>query len=723
MNGKGRVTLSPNHSMNAKGGGATISDSFGNLLFYTDGVSVWSRDHKRMVNGDGLNGNPATTQTVIIVPRPLHRYKYYIFTTSSRKDNTQNALSYSEVDMSLQGGLGEVISKNTLLLKNVSEKVAATFHGNNQDFWLLTHTWNSNTFLAYKVDSAGINTSGVETQIGSVYSGAISTGRGSFRLNTFFDANPVVVTLPDIGIFEMLRFDTVKGTFNSWANLSSMADRAAYAEFSTFTRFYTVSTKGDEIFEFDANGNDEHRTKASSRTIATGTGFGDLRLAADGYIYVASTTNANWLHTINYDLSFDQPTYYSKPGIFKANALSLGATNNLAGLPNTINNYAASWWGYGISRIACFGEPTTYRGFFPNSIDSMQWDFDDPASGASNFSKEISPTHVFKTPGKLFNISATFYARGTVEKGSLRYDTRYVFSLGADTALCESPKQQLILNPGLSSGVKSFKWQDGSTGPSFTVTKPGIYWLETTSQVGNCTFRDSIKVTAYPTPVVNLGNDTTMCTGKTLLLAARNPGAQYQWQDGSTNPVFEVSEPGIYHVSVTNNFGCTSADTIKVYYLTPPTINLGNDTTICEGTEILLDATLPGVTYKWQDGSTGSTLKVSKAGTYWVEGSIDVCSARDYITIRTRQGCLDNVFVPNIITPNADGLNDVFEVLDADKNNQWQIEIYNRFGRSVFKASNYQNNWDASGLSEGVYYYMLKDTANRILKGYVEVIR
>jgi gliding motility-associated-like protein len=710
--------------MDANGGGATMADADGNLLFYTDGVQVWSKNHQVMANGTGLKGNPETTQTVLILPKPLHMHRYYIVTTDARTGNSPNALRYSEVDMALQNGMGEVIQKNILLLEDVSEKITATLQANNQDFWLLSHTWNTNEFYAYNIDSSGINASAVKTRIGSVYAGQVTTGRGSFKLSAL--TNRVVVALPDIGIFDVLAFENKTGLFTTHYNLSDLSYAAAYAEFSYHTRLYTVSTNGNQIFEFETNGTTENGMKSSLRTVASGTPFGDLRLARNGLVYVVAK-NSGSLHTIEYNIGLDQPAMYAKPSIYKANAINIGTVNEAEGLPNTISKYAQTWWGFGYVGGYCLGDPITYIPYFPNSIDSIVWNFDDPASGALNIRNELSPTHAFQTKGKRLDIKATIYARGNLVEASLYFYGGYAFNFGADTAFCFNENINFRLQPNVNehhnpNRVVRFNWQDGSTNPAYDVTKPGIYWLEVTT-AQNCIYRDTIVVKALPIPAVYLGNDTTLCTGKTLLLDAGNEGSTYVWQDGSRQQHFTVAEPGVYHVTVTNPSGCVNSDTIRVYYLTPPAINLGADTTICQGTEILLNATLPGVTYVWQDGSTGPTFKVTKPGTYWVEGSIDICSARDYIVVKTRQGCVDGIFVPNVITPNGDGLNDTFVVLDPDASSVWLLEVYNRYGKLLYRANQYDNTWDASGLPSGTYYYFLQDNKGRRLKDYLQVIR
>ncbi len=514
--------------------------------------------------------------------------------------------------------------------------------------------------------------------------------------------------------------DIRTGLFRVYENLSAISNRAAYAEFF-LSRLYTVSVNGDEIFEYDAfNGGLGKLIQNTSRSIGKGTGLGDLRLARNGLIYVQST-NSNTLHTIDNKTSLENISNFINPAVFKTNALSIGNGSGAISFPNTIAsfNQLRLLWGYG---NICFGDPIVFHVSLPNSIDSIKWDFDDPASGITNFSKEFNPTHIFKTQGKNFDVKVTAYAKGYVEQGRIPYEGGYTSDLGRDTTLCFNANQKLILKPNLKQ-VGTFKWQDGSTNPTYLVTKPGIYWLEIKQANSNCTFRDSIVVKSYPVPLVNLGNDTTICTGKTLMLKAANPGSTYKWQDGTVKSTFLVSAPGIYKVTVTNTFGCISSDSIKVHYLTPPALNLGKDTTICSGTEFILNGNLPGVTYKWQDGSTGSTFKVTKAGTYWVDATIDICTAWDSIVVKTRKGCFGDLFIPNIITPNGDGINDAFVLSDPDKSSIWQLEVFNRFGTLVYKSKQYDNKWNALNLAAGVYYYLLQDDKNRKLKGYVEIVK
>lgn len=129
---------------------------------------------------------------------------------------------------------------------------------------------------------------------------------------------------------------------------------------------------------------------------------------------------------------------------------------------------------------------------------------------------------------------------------------------------------------------------------------------------------------------IYLGNDTILCEGESITLDATTPGASYLWQDNSTNSTFVVSAPGVYWVKVTV-LECIRFDTIVVSSF--PFSGLGNDTLLCSGDLLVLNAATPGATYQWQDNSTNPTLTVSNPGTYWVTVTVGTCSDTDTIQV------------------------------------------------------------------------------------------
>ncbi len=134
------------------------------------------------------------------------------------------------------------------------------------------------------------------------------------------------------------------------------------------------------------------------------------------------------------------------------------------------------------------------------------------------------------------------------------------FSLGSTKYLC--PSDSFTLAPNQIMG--QLTWFDGSQQPEYRDIRPGIYWLE--MEANDCRFRDSVQVIHQEVPNIDLGADTTLCHDQTLKLNAQHSWVQrYQWQDGSTNPTFEVTEPGQYSVLVTDDL-CETEYSVNVQF-------------------------------------------------------------------------------------------------------------------------------------------------------------
>ena len=84
----------------------------------------------------------------------------------------------------------------------------------------------------------------------------------------------------------------------------------------------------------------------------------------------------------------------------------------------------------------------------------------------------------------------------------------------------------------------------------------------------------------------------------------------------------------------------------------------------------------------------------------------------------------EDLYIPNVFTPNGDGSNDVFYIRNLPQEPAINtLVISNRWGKEVFVSENYQNNWDATGVADGLYFYRLEIAGNEALTGWVEIIR
>ncbi len=208
---------------------------------------------------------------------------------------------------------------------------------------------------------------------------------------------------------------------------------------------------------------------------------------------------------------------------------------------------------------------------------------------------------------------------------------------------------------------------------------------------------------------IHLGNDTTLCSGATLLLDATTPGATYLWQDGSTNSTFLASGAGTYWVTVNDN-GCIASDTIVLDYATLPTVDLGHDTTLCQGQYLLLNASAPNATYLWQDGTTSSTFQVHTGGQYHVTVAHRCGTVSDTLYVQD-EVCECYVYLPNAFTPNNDGYNDHFTPLFDCLFNHYQLMVFDRWGNLLFTSDVPDHGWDGTyqnkAVPPGVYAYVV----------------
>ena len=198
--------------------------------------------------------------------------------------------------------------------------------------------------------------------------------------------------------------------------------------------------------------------------------------------------------------------------------------------------------------------------------------------------------------------------------------------LGTDITACEGTP--VVLDATLPGAT--YLWSTGATSAQINVTASGTYSV--TATVAQCTASDEIEVTINPLPLVDLGGDQSVCPGVSASFDATTPGASYLWQDGSTGATYTASEAEPVSVTVTVN-GCSAADQAAIIVLPTPIAALGNDTTICEGASLLLDVAQQGASYLWNDGSTGSAVSVSGAGSYSVTVDLNGCAASDAINV------------------------------------------------------------------------------------------
>lgn len=296
-------------------------------------------------------------------------------------------------------------------------------------------------------------------------------------------------------------------------------------------------------------------------------------------------------------------------------------------------------------------------------------------------------------------------------------------NMGNDTTVCEGDVFSIV--PSILF-VDNYLWSTMDTTSSIAVYQSGVFWLEGTNACGSDT--DSIAVTVEPIPYFDLGNDTTLCEGTSLLLTANVPSTTTIWQDGSILNSFEVSQTGIY-TAIVSGQTCSYKDTIQVSFTDPPFMELGADTSICEGEQYFLLIENSNGSIHWNNGSQESFLIISEEGTYSASVTNSCGQIQDEIEIQMIN-CSCDVYIPNSFTPNGGKFNEEFGPVHECEILVYDFKIYNRWGEVVFESSDPLEMWDATyqdkKVQVGTYTYKLiystNDEEGILMTGHVNVL-
>ncbi|HWY33409.1 MAG TPA: T9SS type A sorting domain-containing protein, partial [Nitrosopumilaceae archaeon] len=316
---------------------ASISDTSGNLLFYTDGKSVWNKNHQLMPNGTGLNGN--SYGKVLIVPQPLNDSIYYIFTTFVHPSPPAlTGFQYSMVNIKLNGGLGNVTIKNNPILDSSWERLTAVKHANGKDVWVAVTKVFTNKIYCYLLTSTGFTTSPVISSVGH----PDNYGACQFK----FSASGKKLAMPcNQDSSQIFDFDHATGILSNVVKLptgySNWTDY--WAEFSpdesklylsrNIPAFGNYPSGINLLYQVDLLAGSQTNIINSITfidTISKSPGSG-IQRGSDGYLYVGRTLRAS-LGRIN------NPNAYGMGCNFDTNAVNLIGKQCGEALPNFVSS-------------------------------------------------------------------------------------------------------------------------------------------------------------------------------------------------------------------------------------------------------------------------------------------------------------------------------------------------------------------------------------------------
>jgi len=647
-------------------GVSSISDPQGNLLFYTNGMTVWNANHNIMQNGSGLLGDWSSTQSAVVVPYPYFPDLYYLFTV----DELGGAVRYSLIDMSLNGGLGGVTTtKNVLLFSNAAEKITAVRHDNNSDIWVITHEWGTNNFRSYLVDACnGLNTTPVISSTGTVHnhqSGGVNTGSIGY-LKASPQGNKVGLAIyTQAGVsathFELFDFNSATGVLSNPLSLPSPNPTLPPGE--SFMRPYGVEFSPDgtffygglnttgQIYQYDLLAGNNAAIQASATLIGTGTGpninqIGGLQLAIDGNIYVARDAET-YLGRVNNPNTFGAS--------YTNNAVSLLGRNSRLGLPTFIQSFFLDlpdiWIGY--SGDDCEGEDIFFslNGADLPLVTSVDWSFSNGAT-FNNMPGSATVNTSFSTPGTQ-TVTATYY-----------FDCYYVVLSGVfevfpspSVSISNAPNTYCSDDPivTLSGSPNGGTWSGPgviSNGFNPASAGPGTHTINYSyTNSSGCAGNDEVQFTVNSIPTLanapsTINADCGLSNGSLTGASINgNGGFIYSWTNnsgtvvGNSLDLVNVSA-GLYTLNVTDANGCTNSfgpfSIANPGAPATPAINISANEG-CLNDEITLSIVNPdaNIVYDWSGpnsfNSTSNSftvnLNTSNSGTYCVVATESNCTS------------------------------------------------------------------------------------------------
>ncbi|MCH2195561.1 T9SS type B sorting domain-containing protein [Kordia sp.] len=430
-------------------GVATISSQTGQLLFYTDGRSVWDRNHQVTPNGTGLTGDSSSSQSAIIVPKPGDPNIYYIFTVDNEAG--LNGLRYSEFDLTLNSGNGDVTSlKNVPLWPSTAEKITAVQHANGTDYWVLSHAWANNTFLVFQVTAAGVNTTPITQDIGAIHSGNTTEAIGYMKASSNGEKLAVAQWSND-SFVEIFDFNDANGTISNPILLDNIffvgEQNGSYGvEFSPNTEFLYVSdlkfnpTVESKVHQFNITSWNQADILASDVILYEGPDIlGAIQLAVDEKLYVANGGVA-FLDVI------ENPNVAGTGAGYLNRGISLQGRLGRFGLPTFIQSFFVGSIQF---ENICLGEETNFTLNTSETVTSVAWNF-----GDGNSSTDLNPVHLYANPGT-YSVTVSINVNGEI-RDTTRDITIYEIPVAgaiSDYLLCDDVSNNQIETFDLSTKI------------------------------------------------------------------------------------------------------------------------------------------------------------------------------------------------------------------------------------------------------------------------------
>ncbi len=331
----------PNGTLFDYDNSSTVSDIAGNLLFYTNGETVWNANHQQMTNGANIGGSTTGGQAAVIIKQPFQDSLYYIFTADAF--GASGGLKYSIVNMQGSGGLGTVTQKGIVLHNPSTEKLAGIHYCIGKFTWLITHKANSNEFYCYKIKANGLDTVPVISAVGQIHPagpwGVVNNTAGQMSVSK--TGSKIGCVQFQSGKIEVFDFDLNSGVVSNPVLINNTHPGTWGLEFSADgTKMYVSVYTNSSILQYDVSLGNAAAISASETIVGNvslspcpgysgATGY--LQRGPDDKIYIAKC-NSNNLSVI------ESPNMSGALCNLVDVGVSLGSGTSLFGLSRAVAN-------------------------------------------------------------------------------------------------------------------------------------------------------------------------------------------------------------------------------------------------------------------------------------------------------------------------------------------------------------------------------------------------
>lgn len=623
---------------------SSIADSNGNLLFYVFDNSVFTKTHKFMQGGERTLSydtiGPAE-QTTWIVPHPADKNKYYIFfreNTNGEPRKIMPTINYAIVDISLNDGLGKVIEIKRDLYpgesKSHSSPIFATKHRNRTDSWVcywdldLVPDLNSDSMGFWKINKLHVSAAGISRSQSLIR----HTGANPQTINFSPDGKKlfIVYAVPTNYSITLYNFNNETVEISNPIHLKGTAKQHVDITGTFFspdgTKLYVCEANStlytSSLYQYEVAVHDSAAIAKSRVIISSGSifkvSYANPIIGPNGKFYLANyDENEKKL----YFTLIEHPNEKAAACNYRVNVIE----NNMPlGIYPPYFLTRKPWIAPFQVEGHCQNQPVYINPWKSLKSRTYRWYYGD----GDSTNESVPAPHIYKTPGK-------FIIKLIADDPYGKIDT-YAYShcifptpkhvLLKDTLLCAG--DTLHIDAGNEGAT--YLWSDGDTSRYKTIKNTQTLCLQTI--FGDCAIWDTIKVTFLTDTTLRLGKDVELCLGDSFVIHSGH--AATKWSTGEIAENIIIKKPGIY-IATLENPVCTVHDTIKIDFLPQPFVDLGKDTTICEGSGITLIAGDNISNYLWSSGDKRNAITVTEGGTYWVYKWLGKCNTSDTIHIAT----------------------------------------------------------------------------------------